>query len=72
MDDGHEVSASPVPHQVILPRGRTQPTIDLTPDRLASAIVHYCRDSGGLVRPYHLGRLARSLIRMTTGVRTFG
>jgi hypothetical protein len=62
MDDHHEVSASSVPHQVTRPKGHTQPTIDLTPDRLASAIVHYCRDGGRLVRQYHPGRLARSLV----------
>src|SRR5829696_7671384 len=52
MDDHHEVSASPVPHQVTLPRGHTQATIDPTPCGSRSRFVHYSRDGGRLVRPY--------------------
>jgi hypothetical protein len=55
MEDHHQVSARLVPHQVTLPRGHTQPTIDRIPDRLAPEIVHYCRDGGRLMRPYQPG-----------------
>ena len=57
MDDHHEVSASPITTSSHPAQRPYQPTRDRTPDRLASATVHYCRDGGRLMLLYHPGTI---------------